>query len=462
MSPLARRLSLLALAQLAVLALVAVYIATLTMPGPRDRDLSERVDEVVHRLDEGDDTATLGALADALDLELSVWQDGRVAFSSGRHVVRANRGVGPGRHPPPERREPPSDFGERGFARRGEPDGAGPGGVGPSGPGGPGGPGGPRRTLTRTLSDGRVLAARSGRPPPMWLGPLLTLLAGVLVFGVGGVLTARWIVRPLHALTKAAQEVGEGRLDVRTNLVRDDELGHVARAFDEMVARVADRLRAERELLANVSHELRTPLARIRVAVDLASEGDAEAARMALEDIAIDLNELESLVGDILAAARVDARDAVPLPSGPMDAAALVERAVERTRARHASRRIELEAQDDVQVRGDAMLLRRVVENLVDNAHKYSPSPDTPIRVRAFADHDEWVVRVEDEGAGIAPEDLPRVFEPFYRADKSRTRGGVGLGLSLVKRIVEAHEGTVALQSELGVGTTVEVRLPRA
>jgi signal transduction histidine kinase len=240
----------------------------------------------------------------------------------------------------------------------------------------------------------------------------------------------------------------------------------VAHAFDEMAERVTHLLRAERELLANVSHELRTPLARIRVALDLASEGDTEVARESLADIAGDLEELEQLIGNVLAAARLDLTvgpsTIPPLDRQPVDLRELVDRAATRFRAAHPARALvvdDFEAQ--VVVDGDPVLLRRALDNLLENANKYTEKPESGVELRVDASRDVRI-RVVDHGVGIGPDDLKKMFRPFFRADRSRTRatGGLGLGLLLVRRIIEAHGGTVDLESELGRGTVATIVLP--
>jgi signal transduction histidine kinase len=335
----------------------------------------------------------------------------------------------------------------------------------------PPGPGGPPPRFPVRLADGATLMVQFQPRLAAWAAPLLTLLAGLVVIGVGAVLTARRNARPLDRLARTARAVGAGELGARTGVTADDEIGDVATAFDDMARRIERLVKAERELLANVSHELRTPLARIRVAMDLAQEGDAEAARASLHEIATDLAELDLIVDDVLLALRMDVERARPelLARSREDVRphALLDKAVERFRARHADRPLVVDTEpqgDPFPVRVDPPTFRRVLDNLLENAHKYSPDPAAPITVSIATTAEATTFLVTDRGAGIAPEDLPRVFEPFFRADLSRARGagGVGLGLTLARRIVEAHGGTIGIASELGKGTSVRVTLPRA
>jgi signal transduction histidine kinase len=292
------------------------------------------------------------------------------------------------------------------------------------------------------------------------------LAAVLLVLAIGSYPTARSIASPLERLTGVARQLGEGDLSARTGLRARGEVGDLARAFDEMAERLQRLLRAERELLANVSHELRTPLARIRVALELAEEGDHEKARRYLSEIGADLAELDGLVEEILTAARLDGvgPNGLPIHRSPLDAGRLLEDVAARFRAADPGRPLALEVAAALPpLQADAALLRRLVENLLDNARKYS-DPGAPVTLAASAGSGGLVVEVRDRGIGIDAADLPRLFTPFFRTDRSRTRGpgGVGLGLNLARRIAEAHGGTIAAESRPGEGTTIRVTLPAA
>lgn len=311
-----------------------------------------------------------------------------------------------------------------------------------------------------------------GRPggPRGLSPPMLSLAAMLLAVGVAAVLLGSSIARPLDRLARTARALGSGDLSTRTGLSRRDELGDVARAFDEMAERLVALLRGQTELIANVAHELRTPLARIRVALDLAADGDAAVARTSLAEIGADLAELEQLVADVLASARMDlagntaASGAPPLHRETLEVAGLVGGSVDRLRSRFPERAVQVELGPGLPaVEGDPVLLRRALDNLLDNARKYSP-PEAAIRVRAARTATGVTIEVIDRGEGIAAEDLERLFTPFFRADKSRNRatGGVGLGLALSRRIVRAHGGDLTARSTPGEGTTLTLALPPA
>jgi signal transduction histidine kinase len=286
----------------------------------------------------------------------------------------------------------------------------------------------------------------------------------LVVVGVGAFFTARSFAQPLASLTETTRAFGKGNLEARTKSTRQDEIGELSRAFDDMADRLARLIVAERELLANVSHELRTPLARIRVALDIASESDGKSG-ISLADIAQDLAELERIVEDVLASARlaVSSGGALPMRTEPGDVRALLDKSVALFQLAHPERVLETKVPDTLgRMNADPVLLRRVIDNLLENAHKYTDKPDRPITLQAKVEGERAIIDVIDRGIGISEEDQKRLFEPFFRVDRSRARstGGLGLGLLLARRIVEAHGGTLTMASVLNEGTTATVTLP--
>jgi two-component system OmpR family sensor kinase len=328
-----------------------------------------------------------------------------------------------------------------------------------------------RLPLTSALAPGGYAVVRPPPPREPPSGPGLWALGSALfAIAVASLLLARSLARPISQLRAAAKRFGSGELDARAGLMRHDEFGDLSQAFDEMADRVTQLIRSRQELLADVSHELRTPLARIRVALDLAADGtgDIELQREALSEIAEDCAELERLIADVLQAARLDLTGrptqvvAQRLHVEEYDPVSLVQRVAERFRTEHPARELVLRCGDGLPaLNGDVMLLRRALHNLLDNAQKYSTAP-APIMLSAERVAGELTVRVEDQGIGIAAEDLPRIGSPFFRTDRSRNRrtGGIGLGLSLSRKIVEAHGGSLVVESAPDRGTQVTLRLP--
>jgi len=291
--------------------------------------------------------------------------------------------------------------------------------------------------------------------PLIWLTVVL-LVSLALIYPL-----SRSITRPIERLTAAADAFGRGDLSARSGVRSDDEVGKLARSFDEMAARIEATRRAEKELLANVSHELRTPLARIHVALELIEARDDDVKKR-LSVVSEELDELERLIADVLTTSRLELAHA-PLNRSPVSAEQLVEKGRRRVLALEPERSVEARVQPGLQVFADESLLSRALDNLLDNARKYGGSPQTPIRVDARRDGRDAVLAVSDGGNGIPPDELERIFDPFFRGAAARAReSGFGLGLALARRIVEAHGGTIRASNVPGGGARIEMRLPAA
>jgi signal transduction histidine kinase len=226
-----------------------------------------------------------------------------------------------------------------------------------------------------------------------------------------------------------------------------------------MPDRTARVLRSQRQQMRDLSHEQRTPLARIRVALELAAE-DPAAAKDVLSDVGIDLDEIDQLIGDILTTARLDGEHA-KIDREPTSILELADRATRRFTARHPERTLEQSLGDDRALTCDPVLLRRALDNLLDNAAKYSESKET-VTLEVHPNGKAISFEVIDRGVGMSKDELERAGTPFWRADGSRARrtGGVGLGLALARRIARAHGGDVSLDSAPGRGTTARLQIP--
>ena len=252
-----------------------------------------------------------------------------------------------------------------------------------------------------------------------------------------------------------------------------DEVGVLARTLDETAARLQQLVERERALLSDVSHELRTLIARMRLAIELCEDEaspDADQHLRGRHDLLVgfadDVAELEQLVDDVLTASRLDAVAAMRTPQlqrAPVDTAHLVAVLADRFADRHPAHALEVEAADELPMLfADEALLRRLVDNLLDNAARYAEASAGPVGLVARRDGDGIAIDVRDRGEGVASEDLPRLFEPFFRADQSRARGtgGHGLGLSICRRIARAHGGEVNAGLQAGGGMVFTVTLP--
>lgn len=306
---------------------------------------------------------------------------------------------------------------------------------------------------------------RSGLPIPHLLHLGMMFGSVLLLLTLVSIPLVRQITGPIEKLTRAIVSFGRGDLSARAGLDRGDEVGNLARAFDDMAVRIERLVRSQKEFLANVSHELRTPLARVRVALEIASEGDEAKARACLREIAADLEELEHLVADVLTAARLDlargraGSEAAALRRVSVEAAIILEHAAARFQSIHPDRTLSVRIEGVLPViQADPALLRRALDNLLDNACDYS---DADVVLAARVEGGTLTIEVRDRGIGITPDDQAHLFTPFFRADRSRTRhtGGVGLGLALAREIVEAHGGTITVESVPEEGTTFRIGL---
>jgi len=306
---------------------------------------------------------------------------------------------------------------------------------------------------------------------PLGLG-VAQLAAALLVLALLSIPLARSITAPLEKLGEVTRAFGAGDLAARSGLQGADEIGDLGRAFDDMAERVIGLRKAEKELLANVSHELRTPLQRIRMALELVREGDTQRATGYLADIEEDLEELEHLLDDITTTARLELSrgSSSPDPLPPLrkkrlSGRELVDAARARFEKRLPERRLDCKVAGDAPpIEADANLLRRALDNLLDNAAKFS-EPDTTIELAATRGPDGALsLAVTDSGIGIQEAELERIFEPFYRTDRSRARatGGVGLGLALARRIASAHGGSISAESQPERGSCFRVTIPSA
>lgn len=294
---------------------------------------------------------------------------------------------------------------------------------------------------------------------------LFGLPATLILAAASGFMLARKSLAPVMTISRQAQQISAKNLGERLSIPNPkDELGQLARVFNALLSRLDTSFRVMREFTADASHELRTPLAIIRAEaeVSLVQDRSVRDYKQSLEIIEDQSKRMTRIVSDMLALARADAGQQ-RLHLEELYLNDLIEDCCKAAKALAAARGVALifESSTDVSVRGDEELLKRMVVNLLDNAIHYTP-PGGFICVKLNAEASTARLTVSDTGIGISPECTTRVFDRFYRVDASRSRseGGSGLGLSIVKLAAEAHRGAVELSSQLGSGSTFTVTLP--
>jgi signal transduction histidine kinase len=293
----------------------------------------------------------------------------------------------------------------------------------------------------------------------------LKALGGMFVasLAIGWVIAGR-VLAPIERITSVARDIQATDLSRRIELGGpEDELRRLADTFDAMLARLDAAFATQRQFLADASHELRNPLAIIRTNLDVAMadpDGDPEDLRQAMVVVRRATDRMGHLVDDLLALAR---GQAPTVKFEPVDLGGVVADASDDLILQAEAHDIVLDRTivPGVVVSGDPDALKRAVANLLENAVHYSPK-GSRVRLAVGSERGRAWVAVSDEGPGIPPEDQPRVFDRFWRADKARSRaeGGTGLGLAIVRQIANAHGGEVQLQSRVGVGSTFTVWLP--
>jgi two-component system, OmpR family, sensor kinase len=299
----------------------------------------------------------------------------------------------------------------------------------------------------------------------LFLGMALAILAAVVATGA---LLAQKILRPIDRIVTRARLIGESRLAERLpHPGGRDEIGRLVETLNEMLARLERSFEAQRRFTSDASHELRSPLSRLRAELEVTlrrrreSSEYEEALRSSLDEV----ERLSRLTEDLLMLARLDADGTVEMPTEPVPLLPILEEALQRVGAIARSRDVTvlLEPGPAVSVRVSAGATSLVVSNVLDNAVKFSP-PGSRVTVGVAADREAAVVAVTDNGPGISEDEIPQIFERFYRGQASRSAGapGVGLGLAICRSVLAGWGGAITVTSDGGLGATVSVRLPLA
>ena len=291
------------------------------------------------------------------------------------------------------------------------------------------------------------------------------LVAVVLAF-VMGAAASRSLTRPIKVITSTAAQIRGGDLTARTGLSGDDEIGRLGETFDSMATNLERDIQFEHRLTSDVAHELRTPLMAMLVTVEAMQDGVLPADDEHFETVATEVRRLSRLVDAMLHLSRIEngKRD---FKIERTDVVHLVKSLVSVQHQLFHERGLHLRFDDktarhECYAEIDADLIREAITNIMSNAMRYTPQ-DGWIVVSVSSDRRNVLISVRDTGIGIAEEDIPRVFSRFWRSDASRERvsGGLGVGLAITKEIVDQHNGTIQVESELGKGTTITLRIPQ-
>jgi two-component system sensor histidine kinase MprB len=314
--------------------------------------------------------------------------------------------------------------------------------------------------LTIPLGGGyAVQVARSLEEVDRILGPIRSWLIGIALIGIAlaaglGLVVARAVLAPVQRLTRAAEDVSEtGDLSQRIDARGKDELSRLAATFNTMLGALEDSARAQRQLVSDASHELRTPLTSLRTNIEVLARDEAlppQDREQLLRDVTEQLTEMTALISELVELARGDLA-----PADPEDVRLdlVTADAIERTRRNRPGVSFKPELAESM-IRGVPATIERAVSNLLDNAAKWSP-PDGEIEVKVR----DGELTVRDHGPGIDEEDLPYVFDRFYRATSARVLPGSGLGLAIVRQVAQPHDGTVVAERAEGGGTLMRFRL---
>ena len=291
-----------------------------------------------------------------------------------------------------------------------------------------------------------------------------------MALGVSGLvsyLLARSISTPVHRLQAAAHTLSTGNLDARAGdevTKRRDELGALGREFDSMAERLSSLIAARQRLLRDISHELRSPLARMEMAIGLARQDPGSTAGQ-LDRVERESDRLDQLIGHILEYARLE-RDPATFTFEDLDVAELLRQIVHDAEFESQSPpgRLRLTSDDTVKMTGEPNVLHSAIDNVVRNALLHG-DPRQPIEVTLADDADAVRITVRDHGSGVREEDLPHIFEPFYRAgavDSNHvSTEGTGIGLAITQRAAALHGGQVSARNAEGGGLLVTITLPR-
>ncbi|WP_231701870.1 HAMP domain-containing sensor histidine kinase [Crassaminicella thermophila] len=295
------------------------------------------------------------------------------------------------------------------------------------------------------------------------------MILSVLCVGITGFISfvfAHVIANPIEKLTDSIKKMYNGNLEQKVEIIGNDELTNLAGAFNMMSTKLSQVDKQRKEFVANVSHELRTPLS----AMKLLSESllhqekvDPKTYREFFSDIASEVDRLDRIIESLLALVDID-KGKLELDYQVTYVNYLLEKLIRPLKPLADKKQIDIDFVnlEKVQIQLDRIKIQQALTNIINNAIKYTPEGGK-IKISLYTEHDEVIIKIQDNGIGIPEESLPYIFERFYRVDKARARktGGTGLGLAITKQIIELHQGKIEVISQLNKGTTFYIYLPQ-
>ena len=293
---------------------------------------------------------------------------------------------------------------------------------------------------------------------------IYSALAVVLLAGVGGMFLANRTLKPFDHITDIAREIGEGDLSRRIDIQSEDEMGRLASTLNRMIARLEEAFQKQRQFAADASHELRTPLAIIQAESSLALDKKRTQVeyRRSLDLVSQEVTYMSEIIGKLLLLARNDA-GSEPLNFQEVNVKDLFTELSSDVEALAQEKGVAFNfgPMENLMVKGDRFRLRQLFLNILDNAIRYTPSGGT-VSSSLVRKNGSAFVSISDTGIGIPTEDLPFIFDRFYRVDKARSRtdGGMGLGLAIAGSIAKLHGGNIEVESQVGKGSTFHIILP--
>ena len=291
-----------------------------------------------------------------------------------------------------------------------------------------------------------------------------TIILLIIIGGITGIFS-RYLTKPIRKLTGVARQMSAGNLGIQVAFHSRDEIGELGNAFNDMSARLAQFHRSRSELLADISHEIRSPLARIQTDAEILTDKELcrEDQRQQLQRICEEVQHIDHLIDDLSILSRLE-NNQLKMDRVPSSLEEVIDREISRFSLQMEEKTITLHKKMQTalpKINMDQKRIGQVISNLLMNAIRYTPAGGI-IEIGAQAEGSMIRVWVRDTGQGVPQDDLPYIFDRFYRVDKSRSRstGGTGLGLAIARRFVEAHGGKIYAESEAGKGTRITFTLP--